>query len=248
MMTSIFPRSGRTLLAAGVISALAGGAFAAALAPSMTPSRPQPATDNAKEPERIGDPYPLDSCPISGKKLGAMGDPVLELYDGREVRFCCDACPPAFAKDTAKSLAKLDDKLIKDQAPIYATKASVVTGKDLPEKPYEFVYGNRLIRLGAEPEKAEFLKDPKRYLKSLDAAVIAAQGKAYPLTKCPVSGDEYGDMGEPKDLVIAGRLIRLCCPDCKDAIEKNPSKFIAIVDEARKGKPGAPDAGPKDHK
>jgi YHS domain-containing protein len=166
-----------------------------------------------------------------------MGDPEVKVYDGREVRFCCPNCPEKFEKDQAANLAKLDEKITKDQAPLYPLKTSVVTGKDLPAKPYEFVYGNRLVRLGAESEKADFLKDPKKYMGALDKAVIAEQGKKYVLTKCPVSGEEYGsgDMDKPEDVVVAGRLIRLCCGKCKKEIEKEPAKYIAKVDAARKG-------------
>jgi hypothetical protein len=206
------------------------------------PKRHEGTAAPGKDDQRVGDPYPLDTCPITGKKLGTMGDPIVQVYDGREVRFCCPACPQKFEKDKAASLAKLDEKIVKDQAPLFPLKTSVVTGKDLPAKPYEFVYGNRLIRLGAEGEKAEFLKDPKKGLDALDKAVVEQQGKDYPLKTCPVSKDELGgEMGKPVDFVVAGRLIRLCCKDCKKDIEKDPAKFIAIVDAARGGKKGSPD-------
>ena len=185
--------------------------------------------------KRIGDPYPFATCPISDAKLGAMGEPVTKLYDGREVRFCCDACPAKFEKDQAASLAKLDEKIIKDQGDLYPLKTSVVTGKDLPAKPVEFVYGNRLIRVGQESEKAEFLKDPTKHLATLDKAVIAAQGKDYPIAKCAVSDEEFGgDMGEPAEVVMAGRLIKLCCKGCQKRLDKEPAKYIAQIDEARK--------------
>lgn len=210
----------------------------------------KPATPEkvAKSEERIGEPYPLDTCPITGKKLGTMGDPVTKLYDGREVRFCCPACPPKFEKDLKASIATLDEKIIKDQTPLYPLKTSVVTGKDLPEKPYEFVYGNRMVRLGAESEKADFIKDAKKHLAMLDKAVVEQQGKDYPIKACPVSKEEFGgDMGKPVDLVVAGRLVRLCCKDCKKDVEKDPAKYIAMVDAARKGEKPMPDADHKDH-
>jgi len=53
-------------------------------------------------------PYPLDVCVVSGGKLGAMGDPVIYDYEGREVRFCCTDCVKKFNADPAKYLAKLD--------------------------------------------------------------------------------------------------------------------------------------------
>src|SRR6185436_8923342 len=93
----------------------------------------------APKSTRQGDPYPLNTCAVTGKKLGSMGDPIVKEYDGREVRFCCDGCPPKFAKDTAAGFAKVDAKIMDDQRALYPLKTSLVTGKDLPEKPYEFV-------------------------------------------------------------------------------------------------------------
>jgi len=192
-----------------------------------------------KQPEtaaaRIGDAYSLPTCPISGKKLGRMGDPVVKLYEGREVRYCCGGCVGKFEKNLAVSLAALDAKILADQGPLYPTDASIVSGKKLPEKAVEFVHGNRLVRVVDDKEKAEFAKEPARFLRLLDAAVVTAQGKDYVLARCPVSDEKYGgDMGKPLDLVVGGRLVRVCCKECTDDIEKTPAKFVELVDAARK--------------
>jgi YHS domain-containing protein len=230
------------------IAAIAIGVGPAS-AQAHDPAKPHHDEAAAQTQKRVGDPYPFDTCPITGKKLGAMGDPVVALYDGREVRFCCPACPKKFDQDKAANLAKLDEKIVKDQLAIYPLKTSVVNGKALPDKPVDVVYGNRLVRVSDEADKAEFMKDPAKHLAALNKAVIEQQGKNYPLMTCPVSGDKYGgDMGDPKDVVIAGRLLRLCCNDCRKELEKDPAKFIAKVDEARKGKAGKPeDAHHGDH-
>ena len=55
-------------------------------------------------------PYPLDSCIVSGEKLGGMGEPVVKVYDGREVRFCCSGCVKKFEADKAGYFAKIDAK------------------------------------------------------------------------------------------------------------------------------------------
>ena len=89
--------------------------------------------------------------------------------------------------------------------------------------------------MGSESEKASFLKDPNRYLRSLDQAVIALQTKDYPLTTCPVSKDKLGgDMSEAVDVVVGGRLVRVCCNDCVEKVEQEPAIFIAQIDAARK--------------
>lgn len=226
-------------------------------APSPAVAQPEPTKPAAKEPstpakpadgakaKTPGDPYPLATCPITGKKLGSMGDPIVKTFDGREVRFCCSMCPPKFEKDLAKSITMLDEKLVKDQLPLYPLDTSVVSGKKLPEKPIDWVYNNRLVRLADAAEKAEFQKAAAKHLAALDKAVIEKHSKDYPLTTCPVSKDKLGDMGAPKDFVIAGRLIRLCCADCEMDVRKEPAKYIAVLDAARERNVGDNDGSHK---
>jgi YHS domain-containing protein len=50
----------------------------------------------------------LTTCPVSGDKLGAdMGKPVVIVYQGQEVKFCCPMCKADFDKDPAKYMAKI---------------------------------------------------------------------------------------------------------------------------------------------
>jgi hypothetical protein len=52
-------------------------------------------------------PYPLDTCLVSGEKLGEMGKPFEIVHEGQQIKFCCKNCAPKFAKDPAKYLSKL---------------------------------------------------------------------------------------------------------------------------------------------
>jgi len=52
-------------------------------------------------------PYPLETCIVGGSKLGSMGEPVVLVHEGQEVKFCCESCQPKFKADPAKYLAKL---------------------------------------------------------------------------------------------------------------------------------------------
>lgn len=54
--------------------------------------------------------YPLDVCIVSGEKLGSMGEPIVLVHQGQEVKFCCKSCKPDFEKEPAKFLAKLTPK------------------------------------------------------------------------------------------------------------------------------------------
>lgn len=52
-------------------------------------------------------PYPLDTCIISGDKLGGdMGPPIVFIYQtngiNQEIKFCCPMCKPQFLKNPDK--------------------------------------------------------------------------------------------------------------------------------------------------
>jgi len=64
-------------------------------------------TTPAAGSEATAKAYTLDTCVVSDEKLGSMGDPVLKVYAGQQVKFCCNSCVKDFEKDQAKFLAKI---------------------------------------------------------------------------------------------------------------------------------------------
>src|SRR4051794_39143029 len=54
-------------------------------------------------------PYTLETCVVSGEKLGEMGKPYVHEYKGREIKFCCKSCLKDFNKDSAKYVKKLEE-------------------------------------------------------------------------------------------------------------------------------------------
>jgi len=71
-------------------------------------NKQEPEVSTSSTPaENSAKPYPLDTCLVSGKKLGSMGDPYAIIHEEQEIKFCCDGCEPSFKKDPAKYLAKL---------------------------------------------------------------------------------------------------------------------------------------------
>lgn len=71
-----------------------------------------------------------------------------------------------------------------------------------------------------------------------DAAWLAQAKAAYPLKTCVVSDETIGGgMGEGIDYVYqqAGRpdrLVRFCCKDCRKDFDKEPAKYLKLIDEA----------------
>ncbi len=125
-------------------------------APQSPQPDSKPATKDAAKDKRVGDPYPLATCPITGEKLGSMGEPVVKVYEsagGREVRFCCKSCPPKFEKDLAASFTKLDEQIIKDRfydevrAPLRARLGDGHVRRQASTRPCSWTEGTRLTRL-----------------------------------------------------------------------------------------------------
>lgn len=204
--------------------------------------RAQPAGD-AAAPDAAAtwsDPYPIDTCPVSGQKLGSMGDPIVKKYDGREVRFCCGGCIDTFEADLAASWKKVDEAIVKDQVRYYPMQTCVVSGEPLVEGGEDIatnlVYGNRLVRLCCKMCEREFKADPKKFISKLDKATADAQRKDYPLDTCIVAGGKLGSMGEPTEIVVAGRLMRFCCASCEPKVKADPAKYLALIDKAWQAK------------
>lgn len=180
-----------------------------------------------------GDPYPLGVDPVSGEALG--DEPVVIDHDGRELRFTNEANAEKFRAAPDEALAKLDRQIIENQMPYYPMTTCPISGDKLGGEmgePVDVVYRNRLVRFCCKFCKGEFKKDPAATIQELDAAVIAQQSENYPLTKCPVSGQELGSMGEPVEMVVANRLVRLCCAGCKGQVMAKPAEVLGKIDAA----------------
>ncbi len=183
------------------------------------------------------DPYLLDTCPVSGEKLGSMGDPIVKTIEDREVRFCCNGCVKRFKANPAKYYADIDKAIAEQQMPFYPLETCVVTGDSLVVKGKDvginYVYNNRLVRLCCKGCIRDLNADPAGYLKKLDAAVIKAQRADYPLQDCVVlEGSKLGSMGDPVEIVVANRLVKFCCAGCRPKFDKDPAAYLVRLDKA----------------
>ena len=119
--------------------------------------------------------YPLDTCIVSGDKLGA--DAVNVVFKNRLVRFAKKEHEQTFLKDPGAYIAKLDQAVIAKQAPTYVPKTCPVSGDKLGGdmgKPIDVVIGNRLVRLCCNDCKKDIAKDPLKYLSATSGDSKAA--------------------------------------------------------------------------
>jgi hypothetical protein len=194
----------------------------------------------AADPKLISDSqtYTLTTCPVTGQTLGAMGEPVVETINGREVRFCCAGCVGKYRDNADEYGKKVDAAIIEQQKDAYPLDKCVVLGGPLGGmgEPVDYVYQNRLMRFCCAGCIQKFESDPAAYLAKLDAAVIEKERASYPLDKCVVDGEPLGDT--PVELVIGNRLVLLHSKACADAVRKNPATYISKIDAAAKADSG----------
>jgi len=201
-------------------------------------SRSKKAAPTSRPAKKVkSDPYTLATCPISGGKLGSMGDVVVKTYEGREVRFCCNGCPDKFAANLKENFAKIDKQLVKQQVHYYPLDTCIISDEKLEEGEItEYVYKNRLVRLCCTGCIKDFKKDAAKYLKKIDNAIVKKQREHYPLDTCVVLGGKLGAMGDPVEIIAGNRLVRFCCKGCVPKFNKEPAKYVAMIDAAWKAK------------
>ncbi len=179
-------------------------------------------------------PYPIDTCIVTGQKLGSMGEPIVKSYNRREVKFCCQGCVPKFEAKPDDFWKQIDEKIIETQLMHYPIDTCIVLGGKLGSmgEPVNLVYNNRLVRFccaGCEPK---FKTDPAKFFAALDKKIIEQQVKTYPLDTCVVLGGKLGSMGEPVNYIHNNRLVRFCCAGCIGPFEADPAKYTAMIDKA----------------
>jgi len=185
-----------------------------------------------------GDPFPLDTCPVSGEKLGADAETVVlegmkdKKLDGTQMKFCCGKCAAAYKADPAKFQAKIDEAIVKAAGEYPIDHCLLMPDEKLGEDAKTVVYQNRVYKLCCKKCVRNFEKDPAKWAKDFEKAVIAKQKPGYKATTCPITGKALGEGAV--DVVVNNRLVRACCAGCVDAVKAAPKKAISKVDAASK--------------
>ncbi len=180
-----------------------------------------------------GDAYPLETCVVSGEKLGEGAVTVVlsgmkdKTLDGTQMKFCCAKCETAFKADPAKYTAKLNEEIIKAAGTYPLTSCLVMTDEKLDEKAKTVVYHNHVYKLCCKKCVARFEKDPTKFAKAFDAQIVAAQKAGYKAKQCPVSGEPI--KADSTDVVINNHLVRTCCEKCAAKAKADPKGTLAKV-------------------
>ncbi len=176
----------------------------------------------------FGDAYTLATDPVTGGELGPLKSQVTLRHEGREFRFASAESAKTFKASPDKFIPAVDTKLIANQLASYPLDTCLISGGKLGSMgdPIDLIVGNRLVRLCCGGCIKKVKKNAAKSIATLDAAVIKAQLETYAAKTCPVSGGELGGMGEPVNVVIGNRLVRLCCKGCISKLNADPIKFL----------------------
>lgn len=81
------------------------------------------------------------------------------------------------------------------------------------------------------------------------AAEVVNTSSDYPLDVCVVSGEKLGSMGDPYEVVVEGKTVKLCCAGCEDQLRGDPATYLAKLDAASSSDVSThtPHAGHGDH-
>lgn len=102
-----------------------------------------------------------------------------------------------------------------------------VTGEEIDRKMFVDHEGKRAY-FCCESCKAEFKKDPAKYLKKLHSqgVVLEDVSSMCPQKKCPVMG---GEIDKEHYADYAGKRVYFCCGSCKAAFKKDPEKYLKVL-------------------
>ena len=204
------------------------------------PAAPAPATTAATYKVIAG--YPLTTCIVSARQLDPKKT-ISTVSEGRTYNVCSDDCAKKIAAAPEEFAKQLDAAIIAAQTPFYALTTCPISGEKLDAaKTKTRVVDGMMVQYccskcatKGDGKKAEVTQ------KVRDAA-YAAQSKAWSMEKCPVSNEKL-KTGDTIDAMVGMRLVRLCCDDCVDEIQKNPAKVLAGLPAVAGGKPAAKDGG-----
>ena len=188
----------------------------------------------------FGDAYYLATCAACDTLLGTRGEALDVVHRRRSLRLCTQACADRLHSDPDAVHAFADARMKADQRPHYPLTTSIVSEAPLPPEPVDVVVGNRLFRVATPDEVPKLLRDSAAAFRRLDQAVRTAQTPTYAMKgKCPVQGDILPS-DTIIDLVVANRMIRVCCRRCEVVVRARPYQYLGMDDYANRSSGGQP--------
>ena len=110
-------------------------------------------------------PYPLETCVVSGEKLGGMGEAFVFAHQGQEIQLCCKDCKKKFDQDPTKFMAQITEANNKVKASKLDT--CVVSGEKLGADAPSIVFKGQEVKFCCKDCVKEFKKNSDKYVAKL---------------------------------------------------------------------------------
>lgn len=189
-------------------------------APAPTPAPATPAYTQVAA-------YPLETCVVSGKPLGATA--VTFTAANRAFRTCTAECRATVEKDPAPFARKLDDAVIARQLATYPLEVCPITGLKLGSMgaPAQLVLDDTLVQLCCAGCTGKAQAGKAEIVARIREAAFARQN-ATPSTTCAVTGEPLAANAGVR-LMLGTKLVCVKDQDAANAIRKEPTRFLAKV-------------------
>ena len=129
--------------------------------------------DSGNAAVKLRDAGTQKTCPVTGDPVDKS---VFVDYQGKRIYFCCASCKTDFGKEPEKYLKKIRDKGEKPALlALVHQKTCPVMGSPIDKKIYSDYKGKR-VYFCCGSCKAEFKKNPEKYLKKLQEMGEEAEG------------------------------------------------------------------------
>lgn len=197
-------------------------------------------------------------CPVSGKPLGSMGDPVALDVNGQRLFVCCGGCVDAVKTNPAKYASGRPEITVTaataaDAELIARQKVCPVMDEKLGGmgNPIKVMIGDKPVFLCCKGCVKKITAEPAKYLAMVYGdgpttsgpaasssanmnitVTAAAQADAALIARqqtCPVMDEPLGAMGNPIKVMVGDKPIFLCCKGCIKKVQADPGKYLAIV-------------------
>ncbi|MFY9345000.1 MAG: hypothetical protein WAT39_21085 [Planctomycetota bacterium] len=218
----------------------------------QAPAQDTPAAKPAAPAWKATDAYPLDTCVVSGRPFAGDTMKVVEV-EGRKFKLCSTGCEEKLRKDSQGYLAKLDSAVVDAQLADYPLDTCPISGKKLGSmgEPVKLVLDNHLVQLCCKGCTAKAKAKKDEIVRSIATAAYDKQKDSYPLKTCLNTGEELDPKGMI-EVMHGPTLLRFCCKDCLDELDKAPAAMLGKLQAARKvkgtGEARKPATGQPPHK
>lgn len=177
--------------------------------------------------------YPLETCVLTDKKLGATAKNV--VLDETLIRVCCGRCEKKAPEQSELLVAQVVAAAHAAQAKSYPLTTCPISGEKIDDKATEVMYGTTLVRFCCDDCVDEFRSAPAATLAKLEQA----RSKDTPTSKPTGKADKAGKAGKDSGQDGASSEGGSCCSEqtgakscCSDKAAKPEAKGSCCEEKA----------------